>query len=42
MAIKRNNEIDVSPSADEIIQGNDIIVAIGGNQELNNIEKLVR
>lgn len=42
MAIKRNNEIDVSPSADEIIQANDIIVAIGGNQELNNIEKLVR
>jgi len=42
MAIKRNNEIDVSPSADEIIEANDIIVAIGGNQELNNIEKLVR
>ncbi|GAA0123926.1 MAG: TrkA family potassium uptake protein [Clostridium argentinense] len=42
MAIKRNNEIDVSPSADEIIEANDIIVAIGGNQELNSIEKLIR
>lgn len=42
MAIKRNNEIDVSPSADEIIEANDIIVAIGGNQELNSIEKLTR
>ncbi|MEG0309041.1 MAG: TrkA family potassium uptake protein [Clostridium sp.] len=42
VAIKRDNDIDVSPSADEIIKGGDIIVAIGGTSELNNIEGLVR
>lgn len=42
MAIKRNNEIDVSPSADEIIMPGDVIVAIGGTEELNSIESLVR
>lgn len=41
MAIKRNNEIDVSPSAEEVIRPEDVIVAIGGTQELNNIENLV-
>jgi len=41
MAIKRNNEIDVSPSAEEVIRHEDVIVAIGGTQELNNIENLV-
>jgi len=42
VAIKRSNEIDVSPSPDEVIQPGDIIVAIGGTQELNSIESLVR
>ncbi len=42
MAIKRNNEIDVSPSPDEVVRPNDIVVAIGGTEELNNIESLVR
>ncbi|MEG0773162.1 TrkA family potassium uptake protein [Clostridium sp.] len=42
MAIKRNNEIDVSPGADEVIMPGDVIVAIGGTQELNSIENLVR
>lgn len=42
MAIKKNNEIEVSPLAEEIIEAGDIIVAIGGIQELNNIEKLTR
>lgn len=42
VAIKRSNEIDVSPSPDEVIQPGDIIVAIGGTQELNSIENLVR
>jgi trk system potassium uptake protein len=42
MAIKRNNGIDVSPAADEIIISGDVIVAIGGTKELNNIESLVR
>jgi trk system potassium uptake protein TrkA len=42
VAIKRDDNIEVSPSADEIIQEGDIIVAIGGTAELNNIESLVR
>lgn len=42
VAIKRSNEIDVSPSPDEVVLPGDIIVAIGGTQELNNIETLVR
>ncbi|MEG1254742.1 TrkA family potassium uptake protein [Clostridium sp.] len=42
VAIKRDNDIEVSPSADEVIEEGDIIVAIGGTSELNNIESLVR
>jgi trk system potassium uptake protein len=42
MAIKRNSEIDVSPGADEVIMPGDVIVAIGGTEELNSIENLVR
>lgn len=41
VAIKRESDIDISPSADMIIEAGDIIVAIGGNNELNNIERLV-
>ncbi|WP_298844032.1 potassium channel family protein [Clostridium sp.] len=42
MAIKRNNDIDISPSADNIIEPGDIIVAIGSIQELNTLENLVK
>ena len=42
MAIKRNNDIDVSPSADNIIEPGDIIVAIGNIEELNKLENLVK
>jgi len=42
VAIKRDDNIEVSPSADEVIQEGDIIVAIGGTAELNGIESLVR
>ena len=42
MAIKRNNDIDVSPSADNIIEPGDIIVAIGSIEELNKLENLVK
>lgn len=42
MAIKRNNDIDVSPAADTVIEPGDIIVAIGGIQELNTLENLVK
>lgn len=40
VAIKRDNDINVSPAADEIIMEGDIIVAIGGTTELNGIERL--
>lgn len=42
MAIKRNNQIDVSPSPDEIIQAEDVIVAIGGTEELSSIENYLK
>ncbi|MEW8994907.1 TrkA family potassium uptake protein [Clostridium sp.] len=42
VAIKRDDNIEVSPAADEVIQEGDIIVAIGGTSELNSIESLVR
>jgi trk system potassium uptake protein TrkA len=42
MAIKRNNDIDVSPSPDNIIEQGDIIVAIGGIGDLNKLENLVK
>jgi len=42
MAIKRNNDIDISPSADNIIESGDIIVAIGSIEELNKLENLVK
>lgn len=40
VAIKRDNDINVSPTANEIITEGDIIVAIGGTPELNSIERL--
>lgn len=40
VAIKRDNDINVSPAADEVITDGDIIVAIGGTAELNSIERL--
>jgi len=42
MAIKRDNDIDVSPAADNIVEPGDIIVAIGNIEELNKLENLVK
>ncbi|SHH77939.1 trk system potassium uptake protein TrkA [Clostridium collagenovorans DSM 3089] len=42
MAIKRNNEIDVSPSALDIIEPGDIIVAIGNVGDLARLEEVIR
>ena len=42
MAIKTNNDIDVSPLADNVIEPGDIIVAIGSIEELNTLENLVK
>lgn len=41
MALKRNNEVNVSPSAEDIIEKGDIIVAIGGIEELNELENKI-
>ncbi|WP_418792184.1 potassium channel family protein [Phosphitispora sp. TUW77] len=39
MAIKRGKEIIVSPSPDDPIEENDILVAIGDNEDLRRIER---
>lgn len=39
MAIKRSNDIDISPTADDIIKPADVLVVIGDMQNLNIIEK---
>ena len=41
IAIKRNGETNVSPNADETIMPNDVLVAIGNNKSLANLEKKV-
>ena len=41
MALKRDNEINVSPLAEDIIQEGDVIVAIGGTEELNELENKI-
>ncbi|MCY6370554.1 potassium channel family protein [Clostridium ganghwense] len=38
MALKRDNDVNISPSADDIIKPGDVIVAIGGIEELNKLE----
>lgn len=40
MAIKRSDDINVSPGADDVILSGDILVVIGGNEDLNNIERM--
>lgn len=39
MAIKRGKDLVVSPSADEPIKENDILVVIGENDRLHNVER---
>ncbi|SNV86543.1 trk system potassium uptake protein trkA [Clostridium cochlearium] len=41
VAIKKKEEINVSPTAGDVIEEGDIIVAIGGTEELNKLETLV-
>ncbi|EOU1681468.1 TrkA family potassium uptake protein [Clostridium perfringens] len=38
MAIKRNNEVNISPDADDIINKDDIVVAIGSAEDLTKLE----
>ncbi|MEW9095070.1 MAG: TrkA family potassium uptake protein [Clostridiaceae bacterium] len=41
VAIKSGNDINVSPSADDIINSGDIIVAIGETEKLNKLENII-
>ena len=41
MAIKRGDEVNLSPSAEEIIEDNDVIVAIGSAEDLNRLEGMI-
>ncbi|WP_125152745.1 potassium channel family protein [Clostridium rectalis] len=41
VAIKKNNDINVSPSAEDVIEIGDIVVAIGGSEELSKLENLI-
>lgn len=41
MALKRNNEVNISPSPEDIIYAGDVIVAIGGIDELNELENKI-
>ncbi|MCR6107236.1 TrkA family potassium uptake protein [Salipaludibacillus agaradhaerens] len=39
MAIKRDEEINVSPSADEVLRQGDIIIVIGADKDISRMEK---
>lgn len=41
MAIKRGDEVNLAPSADDIIEENDIIVAIGSAEDLSRLEGMI-
>ncbi|CDF58472.1 potassium channel family protein [Thermobrachium celere] len=38
MAIKRDNDINISPSAEDVIKKGDVLVVIGGTDDIKNIE----
>ena len=41
MAIKKDDDINISPSADEVISSDDIIAAIGSAEDLAKIEEIM-
>lgn len=41
MAIKRGDEVNLSPAADDIIENGDIIVAIGSAEDLSRLEGII-
>ena len=41
MAIKRHNEINISPIAEDKVEPEDIIVAIGSSDELSKLENII-
>ncbi|WP_055071130.1 potassium channel family protein [Clostridium massiliamazoniense] len=38
MAIKSGNDVNISPSPDDVVEANDVIVAIGSVEDLNRLE----
>ncbi|MFD3156121.1 potassium channel family protein [Haloimpatiens sp. FM7330] len=42
MAIKKPSYIDIAPSAEEVIEEGDVIVAIGSIEDLNRLENTIR
>jgi trk system potassium uptake protein len=41
VAIKRGNQINVSPQASEVIQKGDVLIVIGADSDINRFEKKV-
>lgn len=41
IAIKRNDKINLSPSAEDVIKNNDIIVAVGSERDLSKLEAII-
>ncbi|HHX23508.1 MAG TPA: TrkA family potassium uptake protein [Thermoanaerobacterales bacterium] len=41
MAIKRNNEVMISPHADDMILENDVLVVVGQKQDIEKLEKIL-
>ena len=41
MAIKKGENIDISPKAEEVLSSDDIIVAIGSADDLSNLEDML-
>lgn len=41
MAIKRGDEVNLSPSAEDVIEDNDVIVAIGSAEDLSRLEGMI-
>ena len=40
VAIKHDGDINASPNAEDVVEPGDIIVAIGGTEELSKIEDM--
>lgn len=41
MAIKRETDVNIAPGADDVIEPGDIVVAIGGAEELSKLENMI-
>lgn len=41
VAVKKDNDINVSPMADDVLEAGDVVVAIGGADELNKLESQI-